>query len=488
MYKLEELAALVDLWQNEYFHRIWIFQELQLASVGSLLQSGHDLASFALLSVTVAAMMQKSTSVVVEPEQRQMADEINNIRAASTVRMQMLVGNLGSPWPCSILDDLKHLKCTDPRDRIYGLVVQFEAQRLGITNIDHNLTEKEVYRNFVQDYLKAYGRLDILSLCWMFEHNERMPSWVPDLSRPKPTARLPLMPHEFSYLENDHNPIHGGVLKTEGVLIGTIVNSCSLAIDSQTSDENTQDEILRACRVLGIDLHGDYPAGGSTVDNLVALLFATRVADLYEPPLDFRFNVKFKDLKEIANTLVAISESYKPSTKHQRRPLTRSSNNVLLPGRVIAILSSGHVGLVPTVSRSGDKLAFLISCGTPIVLRPNSHGQYQVVGEAIVAGFMNGEAFLGPLPQDIVLAQNRNTLNPMFRNIRTGAWYTNDPRLENVRSAYGWQIIDDGNDKEYMQWQHDQTGDTYWTHSFDPRLTSPEFAGRGVQIQKFDLI
>lgn len=61
--------------------------------------------------------------------------------------------------------------------------------------------------------------------------------------------------------------------------------------------------------------------------------------------------------------------------------------------------TNGHLGWVPdnmygndeNQVRKGDKIAVLFGCSTPIVIRP--HGNcFQVLGEAYVQGFMDGEA------------------------------------------------------------------------------------------------
>ena len=60
------------------------------------------------------------------------------------------------------------------------------------------------------------------------------------------------------------------------------------------------------------------------------------------------------------------------------------------------------LALCPDNARAGDKVAIVLGCQYPVVLRPEK-GHYQVVGEALVHGYMDGDV-VSKLPEvDITL-------------------------------------------------------------------------------------
>ncbi|KAH6662102.1 heterokaryon incompatibility protein-domain-containing protein [Halenospora varia] len=70
---------------------------------------------------------------------------------------------------------------------------------------------------------------------------------------------------------------------------------------------------------------------------------------------------------------------------------------VNLLGRRMAVLETGHFGLVPAVSQPGDEVWVVMGASMPIVLRRQKDGEdgqkcLEVVGECYVEGFMSGEA------------------------------------------------------------------------------------------------
>lgn len=64
--------------------------------------------------------------------------------------------------------------------------------------------------------------------------------------------------------------------------------------------------------------------------------------------------------------------------------------------RRLITTESGHVGMAPATVVSGDSVYVLLGCAFPVILRPEKiTGQYEVVGECYVDGFMKGEAIKG---------------------------------------------------------------------------------------------
>ncbi|TVY32145.1 Heterokaryon incompatibility protein 6,OR allele [Lachnellula subtilissima] len=61
-------------------------------------------------------------------------------------------------------------------------------------------------------------------------------------------------------------------------------------------------------------------------------------------------------------------------------------------GRLPFITRKGHLVLGPEYAKRGDSVALIKGTQVPFILRPQSDGQYRLIGEAYVDGIMDGEA------------------------------------------------------------------------------------------------
>ena len=91
---------------------------------------------------------------------------------------------------------------------------------------------------------------------------------------------------------------------------------------------------------------------------------------------------------------------YNP-TDQQRRALSWAMN--VLAWRRLTGTEMGRIGLTPAVALLGDKIAVLVGCSVPMVLRPCQDG-WNIIGECYVHGVMDGEVLEGKIElQDITL-------------------------------------------------------------------------------------
>jgi len=67
-------------------------------------------------------------------------------------------------------------------------------------------------------------------------------------------------------------------------------------------------------------------------------------------------------------------------------------SGMMMTGRNLFILSTGHLGKGPISTRVGDSAWVIPGANVPFILRRAKSGRYHVVGEAYVHGFMRGEA------------------------------------------------------------------------------------------------
>ncbi|KAF2029049.1 hypothetical protein EK21DRAFT_90109 [Setomelanomma holmii] len=72
--------------------------------------------------------------------------------------------------------------------------------------------------------------------------------------------------------------------------------------------------------------------------------------------------------------------------------LSRFHDTVRKKARRLLVTDGGYVGVAPCRAREGDLVAILYGCSIPLILRRTGDREaWQVIGEAYVHGFMNGE-------------------------------------------------------------------------------------------------
>lgn len=57
----------------------------------------------------------------------------------------------------------------------------------------------------------------------------------------------------------------------------------------------------------------------------------------------------------------------------------------------LSVTQAGYLAWTDEKARAGDRVALLLGCSVPVILRPRAEGGWQLVGDAIIPGLMNGE-------------------------------------------------------------------------------------------------
>ena len=221
-------------------------------------------------------------------------------------------------------------------------------------------------------------------------------------------------------------------------------------------EQKTTSVIDKIRRLAPADIeHRAYVSGGSLLDAFVITICANNFNHIIQSPR--ADHPRFEMCR--ATTLVTLQDmnSY-PSFPHGSDAwkffafIFASCYN-----RTFITTEEGYIGLAPKATRPYDKVCFLLGCPRHMVLRPTSGLlRYQVVGECYIHGLDNGEAFLGPLPENFQFIKAYNQNNYLVRAFKnsTGIIQYNDPRIE----------------------AHDQI------------ITQDLLERRGVQLQTLDLI
>lgn len=155
--------------------------------------------------------------------------------------------------------------------------------------------------------------------------------------------------------------------------------------------------------------------------------------------------------------------------------------------RVLFTTYDGAIGLAPRVAMPGDEVCVILGCEAPLILRPNTAGCYQVVGECYIDGYMEGAALLGPLSSEwrgvLRLVSGFNGRWAAFVNAVTGNIQIEDPRVGPLPAE--WRVRSHAKEAAVNLYVNNDTGEKTF---FDPRMTPDALKARGVDIKEFKLV
>jgi hypothetical protein len=171
--------------KNEWFTRVWVFQELIFAS-NPWVQCGRLRAKWEAMYTTLEKELHIAPSRPREiVSQMQQAWKDHHITHQKTAMVQLIRARRG-------------LSVSDPRDMVFahvGFAVDGEDEDLAV---DYSKTTVEVFTDFAK-YIAKYGLAILLNFVDDNKSQRRpqdLPSWVPDLTiklPTSPTTRLPIM-------------------------------------------------------------------------------------------------------------------------------------------------------------------------------------------------------------------------------------------------------------------------------------------------------
>ncbi|KAM7184648.1 Heterokaryon incompatibility protein (HET) domain containing protein [Naviculisporaceae sp. PSN 640] len=468
--------AIRSLLRRPWFSRLWVVQEAGLASTLSVVQCGH-----------------------VELLLRQFRNSL----------FYLLLCEGGMSWAscctplsmCSrpegprdgfrrVLWDLASLECSDPRDRIYGLLGVLSQSVVQKIEPDYHISVKELYKQVVLKHANSTGAFEL----W-FDHlvsgeeqwdaDRTDPTWVPDWSLKQRNFWLGDSNRFAAGLSRvDFEYEDPGILVVRGVICGTIATVSDIGpSDPHVSIEEGARWLQHSQPPLEEFYRGLYRPTGDPIS-------LAHVANLS----GFQYKERFVD--NCPSSSMPTIDEWKSSiyiTSTQEAMLSRANRGTLIPWtccRVIAnkryvTTEEGHMGLAPGRVRREDKVVVLLGCSSPIILRPRSNGHFSMMGEAIIYGLQDGRALLGPVPTPWKTKTDPGYLWLKFFNEETGKVTDDDPRLHPLGEESEWQpdyvseALPRGGYQHYRIWKNKRTGETC---KHDPRMSPDALRERGVDL------
>lgn len=414
----QESRNIDALLRRSWFTRLWVWQEIRLAKDNAVIMCGSDTVVWHAFRRAIFCLIFKpwppNIPTLDSQALRARLNEVMNM--SNSITFARLSHTLRRTASC---------KCSDPRDRIYAVLNLLDKTENGI-NIepDYTKTTAQVYKDCLLRDIEYHKTLEVLRHCELQDvRSAEMPTWVPNWDVAPSAATLEnagqASGHSVALVEYKG----GAVLSVTGVISATISNAKGTMLELNFT--SLVDEIQRlAPPNIG---NRSYISGGSLIDAFVSAICANSFSKAMRPP--FASLPEFEKSRQLV--LAALHDRDLLPTYLEDINASKYMANVLFRGqnRSFVTTEEGYIGLAPKGTRSGDQVCVLLGCPRPLVLRPTSNLQFQVVGECYIHGLAEGEAFLGPLPDHYltVLVYDKNLV--AFLDEQTGIVQCNDPRL-----------------------------------------------------------
>ena len=465
----ETWESVGNLLRRPWFERLWIWQEVRLAKE-SYLFCGNEGVPWESLRKTVLYIQSiprpEWTSHLIER-----CFKIINY-PGTTDTFNDLILTLGAARSAS---------CSDPRDKVFAVLSLANKSDTRGIDVDYSKHAEAVFQDLVLHFTSNLRSLDILTECELRDDTSGMelPTWVPNWTVPRLCSRITL---PASCLNSKPRVRYqdGRILIATGVHVAVV--KCVEIFSPLTTFHEVEDAILALIvpKIKSLSLS----ERDATVTSLCLTLCCNDFADRYSPPLpnvvSFVFAHKYMHRIIDRPQDSAFDDSYESK-------IFLTSVRSAIRGRSFFTTDGGYIGLAPIATKPGDQVCILLGCDTPLVLRPGGDGYHKVVGGCYIDGFMDGAAFLGPLPGNWQLVTRLygeySVSHYTFLNHQTGEFQFEDPRLGPLPD--GWYLSDHQKKQTWNIYANDETGERTW---HDPRMTPEALTARGVEMREFQLV
>jgi len=379
----ERWHAMRVLFDQPWFERGWVVQEVWLGRSPRLLWSGRDIGwleivrSYLWMNTRAAEIYARHALTLLTMHRTQYG-----LRYPKEA--MPLLPEKPSEWFPGVMDVARPLKLTDQRDRIYAFMSLAAPGHMPSTlQPDYTKAYLDVYCDFATEYINSRKDLGIL---YLVDHDETTfsndyPTWVPRWDRRVALENLPPFSHQIP------GPVlaraHGGVLRVRGIVVGSIKFVSSeidwvktglsniVAIMRDLANTGIRppylDEVMPAVLAFACALVGGLQPASRKVWKSDRAAYILRLIEADTPRKSSVAN-RFKNEAEEGDT--PMFHSWVRAYGHTRRVIQTDR---------------GHFGIAPGIVEEGDLCCAIAGAWTLLVIRKSQDGRWKLVGPAYIA-------------------------------------------------------------------------------------------------------
>lgn len=442
---IHPMPALAQFLNNPWFTRVWVIQEVVVATKLEFVYGGlyfdwamleflfqiyaqpemsHLLhmspsGNYALENLghlgTMMALRQIVLSLEAVPS---LTDDEFSITPARAAKLRKRL-NLGC-----LLSDFSSFQVTDPRDRVFAVLnlTRDEAQEILTPNYSPSISTQDVYFDAARFVFGSHDPLGILPFAGIGYEDRlaHMPSWVPDwshfTSRPKIQSLAvtdPIFENMYQASGNKKPWVrvepNTRVLSLAIIKVDEIAKLGPLSFWESLDDNSIMGkfgvipwhEQTYQLAVQGIS--DAYPFKSNQPRS--EAFWRTLVGDknLVGRPAPATLGCNYYEYLEGAKILKAHLQPV-PSTLNLDDPrvlqpkgsdviVWRTALTLCASGRRFCITNKGYMGMVPPLCKPTDVVCIILGALTPYIIRRSSDNEtsYEIVGECYMHGMMDGE-------------------------------------------------------------------------------------------------
>ncbi len=415
--------ALRELWNQEWYMRSWVVQEVVLAKSVVCLYGNETDCLVIDLGVLAGMVDRASDGSYHHPQYAEFWDDDTGGRQSQRMvqldtwrRLRTLYRD-GTLTPCHLLYRTRSAEATDPRDKIYSVLSLMSEDELKAIDVKYSPshTVQEVYKQFARQAVVSNERMMLLYNAGIDKRIPDLPSWVPDWSfQPahrldetlyKATGILEAIPAAIA-LSEDGNKISLPAIGwdvIEGISIPYLRHEDNG--ESSTREDVTLNKYPRmssyqllSCMEYALyDMcehvrkkHNRYPCNAELNEVIWKTLIADRGwGDRRGGDVERKAYEAFLTTLPRGDPAAHLQLLGEKGVQEQLFPLWLMTERAQC-GRVLGYTARGDVGTFPAKTQRGDIVAAFLCASLLFVLRPHSDGDFEIVGTCYVHGHMDG--------------------------------------------------------------------------------------------------
>jgi len=383
---------LAEVSRRPWFTRIWVIQEVGMASSRTSVMCGNRTIPWQQLAEAARQMLFRAHAFLVHFNMAKTIYDCFQI-------YDTFFSDVDDPF-VSVLSRCSHFDCGDPRDKIYALLSHPSARMQDgntIVQPDYTCSIYQLNVNLATQTLGKLHSLQILSAVQHYRSTDlddiSIASWVPSFEKPRIYNMLWGIP-SFHHLQTAtktlprfHKFHNSTTLKMVGLLVGSI-DRCGTTIKGSWFRSWASGDLhhLKALiSFIGAGSNSSNCIYPTLADRAKAICTTLTAGEPHARPEHFTAFAKVR-IPDTADLGDPNSSSEAGDSEMFAICAAYYTNN-----RRLFATAQGYIGLGPCAMQEYDILCVLFGCLVPFVLRPSGE-RYRLVGECYVHGIMQGEA------------------------------------------------------------------------------------------------